>query len=148
MKNVFAVSLSLLILVGCQSNDTYVNCDVNTDWQQLGVKTAQSGQDVRTFDQYKNACGSALPEDAQTLYLDGYTAGIKEYCSYENGFERGQKGLQDPKVCPLEIRAEFDKGFRIGSLDRREKKENTELAAREHDRALLSSGAAMSSTGQ
>lgn len=147
MKIKILASLSLLALAGCQSNDYAVSCSSQTDWESVGLETAQNGKNVRSFETYKSSCGEQLPENAKSLYLDGYTVGIKDYCSYENGFKVGEKGLENPNVCPFEIRAEFDKGHKLGMLDRREKQKNVELAERERDRALQSSGSAMSSMG-
>lgn len=147
MNKHLVLILGIATLVGCNTTTSQVECDNSIDWLSLGSEVALAGKSVREFDKYKASCGDGLPSNAQALYLDGYTAGIQQYCSYENGFKLGEKGIPDPQICPLEIRAEFDKGFKLGSLDRREKQQNTELAEREKDRALISSGSAMSSVG-
>ncbi|MFY8350618.1 DUF2799 domain-containing protein [Pseudoalteromonas sp. SSM20] len=142
--------IGFMALAGCQSipTDNEFVCSTQTDWHQLGLTTAQKGKSVRAFDNYKAQCGDALPQNAQDLYLDGFTIGIKEYCTYENGFELAQKDIENPNVCPFEIRAEFDKGYKIGYLDRREKKENADYAERELERRALQNRNGQSSTGQ
>ena len=78
--------IGFIALAGCQSTttDNEFVCSTQTDWHQLGLTTAQKGKSVRAFDNYKAQCGDALPQNAQDLYLDGFTIGIKEYCTYEN----------------------------------------------------------------
>lgn len=147
MKKQFFMLLGIAALLGCNATSTQLACDATSNWQVLGKQVALAGKSVREFDKYKASCGATLPDNAQAQYLDGYTAGINQYCSYENGFKLGEKGIPDPLICPLEVRAEFDKGFRIGTLERREKQHNRELAEREKDRALISSDSAMSSVG-
>ena len=147
MNKHLVLILGIATLVGCNTTTSQVECDNAIDWLSLSSEVALAGKSVREFDKYKASCCDNLPGNAQALYLDGYTAGIKQYCSYENGFKLGEKGIPDPQICPLEIRAEFDKGFRIGALERREKQQNRELAEREKDRALISSDSAMSSVG-
>ena len=148
MKMKVSLVLAMMTLAGCQSTDSQVRCDSSTNWQEIGLKTAQKGKNVRTFERYKSSCGAALPENAKDLYLEGYTLGIKEYCSYENGFAVAEKGIDNPNVCPFEIRAEFDKGYKIGALEQREKKENADYAERELARRQLQNRSGMSSTGQ
>jgi len=143
MKKTILTLVAAMLLGGCASTNEEFVCAGDTDWNQLGLTTASEGKTVRTFERYKATCGDKLPANAKDAYLDGYTVGIKEYCSYENGFKIGSLGLENPYICPFEIRKDFDKGFEIGMLDRREKQKNLELAEREKDRRLINSGASM-----
>lgn len=110
----YKVALGLLIvaLMGCSSYKQ-VACS-GKDWYQLGFDTAATGKSVRTFDSYRDQCGSDLEDIAMDQYLDGYTKGIVGYCTYDNGYELGSTNRQVVVTCPHEIREEFEKGYHQG----------------------------------
>jgi Protein of unknown function (DUF2799). len=97
-------------------------CDGTEDhWAEVGYKTALKGKSVRTFDTFKAACGSTLGKPQQTAFVKGYTKGIFEFCTFNNGYELGLESIEKPTSCPLEIRAEFDKGYLRGAAVLRER---------------------------
>jgi hypothetical protein len=115
MKNHMAIVLLAGTLTGCQSTaeDDPMQAEnfcTNSNWTEVGRKVALSGKSVRTFLSYQERC-EALPEEAKNAYLDGFTAGVKEYCTYENGFKAGDTGAINTNACPLELRGEYEKGF-------------------------------------
>lgn len=110
-----ALIVCLLSLAACSSNPQ-VACS-GQDWKELGFETAVSGKPVRTFDSYKDQCGSRLEANAMDLYLDGYTLGILGYCTYEKGFELGSSNRSVKPTCPLELRAEFNRGYNHGKVE-------------------------------
>ena len=118
MKNYIAILLLSSALVGCQSTSVEdasqaENFCTDSNWSEVGHKVAASGKSVRTFLKYQERC-QQLPETAKEAYLDGYTAGIKEYCTFENGYKAGDTGKENPNACPLELRAQYDEGFKRG----------------------------------
>lgn len=135
MKTKITTITLLGLLTGCASTDEQAICNANTDWKTLGYETSQSGKNVRKFDSYQTQCGSNMPGDAKELFITGYTNGLKEYCMYENGYKLGQEGLQTNEICPFEMRSAFEKGYKIGSKERKEKQLNAERQQRELDRA-------------
>lgn len=75
-------------------------------------------------------------------YLTGFTKGVMEYCTYENGFAIGVKNGSSKNSCPAEIRSPFIKGYNLGYADftgklKRldSKTEETDLAEKTPDRA-------------
>ena len=50
-------------------------------------------------------------------YLDGYTVGIVEYCTYDNGYALGLRRGKFLNICPMELRAAYTKGYNQGVFE-------------------------------
>jgi|TARA_B100000767_G_C19750295_1_gene530495 hypothetical protein len=119
MKNYIIVLFLASNLFACQSTEVESiqvgsNGCVNNNWTQIGTEIAQSGKSVRTFLKYKERCPDITLDD-KTAYLEGYTLGIKEYCTFANGFKVGYEGGENIIVCPIEMRSAYKKGFDKGT---------------------------------
>lgn len=121
MREVFAVAMLGFILTGCGGNTKTLSC-ADSDWDQVGYDTAMAGKSVRTFEEYKKQCGESLETVAKQQYLDGYTRGVIEYCTFDNGFKLGSNNIQMPEVCPYEHRKNFVEGYNAGQFELAEKK--------------------------
>jgi len=111
-------------LTACTSTSDTVNlvqC-TNNNWTDVGYKIAKEGKSVRNFSKFEELCGEKLAENAKSLYLNGYSSGIKEYCTYDNGQKLGSKGIPNNNNCPFELREQFDKGHKVAALVLKEKK--------------------------
>lgn len=107
-------------LSGCAGSVKEVSC-AGLDWEDFGYQTGKKGKSVRTFDPYRDGCGENLEPGAMNQYLDGYTRGIIEFCTYENGYELGSENKALPDVCPTELKPAFAKGHSVGIIEFREK---------------------------
>lgn len=128
MKNHIQIILLASLLTACQSTtqEAQVNKAVycnQADWSELGYNSALAAKSVRVFNSYKEDCNNTLPESAKETYLAGYTKGVKEYCSYENGYKLAELGLSNPSLCPLEMRRDFDLGYKAASKILEDQKE-------------------------
>jgi hypothetical protein len=47
-------------------------------------------------------------------YRQGHVAGLQQFCTAPSGYEYGRKGQNDNQVCPPELTATFQIGFRMG----------------------------------
>jgi len=47
-------------------------------------------------------------------YRQGHAAGLQQFCTAPSGYEYGRKGGSDHQVCPAELAAVFQIGFRMG----------------------------------
>lgn len=132
MRTVLLIIVSVLML-GCSSTktpDQGINC-TGENWKEIGLATARAAKSIRYFDIYVEQCGAQLEAGAKAAYIDGYTIGIIEFCNYENGFQLGVHNRDNPKVCPAELRASFDKGYKLGLLDFKEKMNEMKRQSRE-----------------
>jgi hypothetical protein len=133
MKNLIVTCFVAALLTACQStsdNATDITTLCNNDnWTEFGHKTALAGKSVRTFNTYKDKCADKLPQTAKETYLTGFRAGLKEFCTYENGYKTAEVGKENTKLCPLELRAEFDLGYTKGYKDLKDKKSEAKRLA-------------------
>lgn len=117
------IPMVAIILSACNSTKSVNNIDVCTNnWTDTGYETATSGKSVRYFDVIKEKCGNKLPEQAKSDYLGGFTVGIKEYCTYENGHELASKSLPNQNTCPFELKEPFEKGYKVAALAQKKHK--------------------------
>ncbi|KZN31773.1 DUF2799 domain-containing protein [Pseudoalteromonas luteoviolacea] len=143
MMKLFSLApFMMLFLSGCNSTNeqlVYADC-IAEDWKKLGYEAAQSGKNVRTFDNVKRECGSKLAPEAQELFVDGYSDGLLEYCTYELGHGHGEQGLEASDICPLDMSLEYKKGYRVGLRKRTELEEYMARQKRELEMGIRSQG--------
>lgn len=140
MKKFLIIVLASTILLGCSStpnNLTSSSCQ-QKDWQKTGEKLALEGKSIHRFDNYIKECGSSLPSTAKTEFIGGYITGIKAFCTYDSGFERGhtsrtKSDLSD--VCPLEVRHQFIAGYNRGRAEHRTQMSDFDRIAEAQDRS-------------
>ncbi len=134
MRAMIAMILpATLLLSGCSGNVKEVSC-ASKDWRQAGYETAHEGKSVRTFDTLKSACETPPGEAQKRQFIDGFTHGIIEYCSYENGYKVGAANEPMRDVCPTEVRENYAKGYRSGQLEVSERVQNLKRLSEEAER--------------
>jgi len=110
------IRLLVIAFAACAAAHSFadtIRCQ-GVGWYDLGYKTALDGTNVHYFDKYKDTCGDRLEADALDKYLDGFTQGVIKYCTYDNGYQLGYKGEKPGTACPMEVRAEFQRGYKAG----------------------------------
>ena len=124
MYKCLAIAMLSLGVSACNSTSEVVNYDdcINNNWIEIGYKTATSGKSVRHFNTYIEQCEDKLADNAKATYLDGFKKGIKEYCTYENGYKVGSESKHNNNTCPFELRTEFDNGYKIAVIKLKETK--------------------------
>lgn len=115
----YLVAMSIAF-TGCAGGVKEVAC-TGQNWAGFGYKMGAEGRSVHEFDGHRSACGNNLEKGALKAYLDGYTRGIIEYCTYENGFSVGSKNQSISENCPLELRGSYTKGYNLGKFEFAEK---------------------------
>ncbi len=134
MKNTIVTIAFTCVISACASTTVSTqsggtsHCN-KADWQQIGHKIGSSGKPVRLFNSLKDDCDGKIAETARASYLEGYREGIKEYCTYENGFSLGEQGKEGVMKCPLELREGFDKGYKIAFTALQKQKEEIKRIA-------------------
>lgn len=113
VKSVVVLLSLLTIVAGCSANRHKVAC-AGEDWHQMGYDFASKGESVRLFNKYRDQCGENLEDGAMSAYLDGYTKGVIEHCTYEKGYDRGYNNKQAFENCPVEMQALYAQGYKEG----------------------------------
>lgn len=117
MKYLLVVLAIFGLLAGCASKQVNesLSC-VDKNWGKFGKKMAESGHEVRAIDKYKSGCAD-FSDDDMGAYLDGFSRGLISYCTYENGFEQGEKNMKINNICPYEIQEHYVRGYEEGQRE-------------------------------
>lgn len=119
------------------------NSCIGKNWVEQGMKDGKSGLPIRkaiktALDKHKKNCPEELRKSVAEDYQEGYIAGIKQFCTYENGVESGKKGRKDKTKCPADMRAGFMRGYEHGKkLVRQDDDRIRRLEELKRARALL-----------
>lgn len=73
------------------------------------------GQNVGAAGNHKGAHALCNSRTLTNSYGNGYTVGVKSYCTYDRGFERGNAGsTSNIAVCPKSTHNNFKSGYKAG----------------------------------
>ena len=115
------------------------------------MQAAKDFKPVRTFDTYIEACGSSLDSGAKAAFVDGYARALVDICNYDKGFTLGAENSEFPDVCPLEVQADFKRGYAQGKRDYDQKMRNLKRLADQKEeiekRRVMRSGSSLSDSG-
>lgn len=119
----------LLSLIGCTHSplsSTQATCQ-STDWYEKGRQDGATGNKANT-EKHQNTCGNSFTSEAQALYMNGFHAGMTDYCSPENAFQIGQMGGSAENDCPELMKESFMRSYKKGLESRSLKAKNQKLA--------------------
>ena len=114
------------MMLGCGSTaKNEISCQAE-NWHAAGKEAAHKGKSVRVFDNVVDQCGNTLASTAKVQFIQGYTEGLTEYCSYDTGYQMGAANMKTDNICPIELRNEFNKGYHVGNVQYRERMHDIE----------------------
>lgn len=101
---------------GCaQMEEHHRNTCQSTNWKQLGFDHSAQGKE-KDASQIRN-CESYAGKNIVNDYADGYTQGLKKFCTYEFGVYWGRNGKDYAQTCPAELENNFLSGYSKGKLE-------------------------------
>jgi len=106
------LAAAFLMLIGCASVSKE-DC-LLTDWYEIGRQDGRQGRARTAFQGRAKACLEHGINADRQAYYSGHDQGLTYYCSEQNGFELGQKGLAYNAVCPLRLEPNFRAGYNKG----------------------------------
>jgi len=106
------LAAAFLMLIGCASVSKE-DC-LLTDWYEIGRQDGRQGRPRTAFQGRAKACLEHGINADRQAYYSGHDQGLTYYCSEQNGFELGQKGLAYNAVCPLRLEPNFRAGYNKG----------------------------------
>jgi len=84
------------------------------NWADIGYKDGVKGKSRAKIADYVQTCGEYGAEVDRQTYLQSYETGLTYYCTYDNGFERGQNGSSYNTVCGGPLATDFRAGYDAG----------------------------------
>ncbi|TQV76582.1 DUF2799 domain-containing protein [Aliikangiella marina] len=121
------VSLALLLvtLSGCATLSKS-EC-LTADWQIIGLEDGANGRPTSYIGNHRSACADYGVKPDLNAYLAGHKNGVRQYCSYQTGYNLGERGSSYNKVCPKAQYSQFAAGYERGRTAFQLKSEAREL---------------------
>jgi hypothetical protein len=149
MKNVKCILTMVILaaaLIGCSTLSK--NECLQANWYELGWRDGNLGKPRSLFQGHADACVKHNVRAEKAEYFRGRDDGLKNFCTYDNGFSQGRYGKSYNYVCPPDLEAPFLAGFSSGrkvynynrkvvALEKRLKKIDDEI--QEKEKLLFSS---------
>ena len=118
------IYISIFLLNGCSSLSKE-DC-ANHNWFNLGQLDAMSGEIEPKTAVYRQDCSKHGLQIKSMDYLKGFEKGLKKYCTYHNGFRRGEYGEESHSLCE-ESNPDYKKGYLSGFREFKRKDSISEL---------------------
>ncbi|AVO49464.1 hypothetical protein C6568_09430 [Melaminivora suipulveris] len=103
---------ALALLAGCAAMSEQ-ECRT-ADWREQGLRDALDGQPRSRLADIHDACAKAGVRPVDGLYLDGWSRGLSQFCTPDNGARWGRQGRSYANSCPPELEAAFSDRYRAG----------------------------------
>ena len=82
------------------------------NWYDRGLYDGRNGGDVSELTDYKKQCSTHSQTVDDERYSAGRTEGLKEFCTYDNGYKWALADRIDrSNACPSESAPEFYRGY-------------------------------------
>jgi hypothetical protein len=83
------------------------------DWEQVGRADGERGHRIEYQTNHIEACGEVATFDADA-YNRGWADGRNQYCTPENAYMIGIRGITPEGVCPETLRSAFEERYKQG----------------------------------
>ncbi len=111
-KVYFVGALALLTLGGCATLDEG-EC-LSGAWSEYGYRDGINGRSSERIADYAKSCSDYGVNPDEAAYLAGHRRGAIQYCTYQRGFERAERGDDYNQVCSGDLAADFAAGYDAG----------------------------------
>ena len=106
------LSITALGFAGCASISEG-EC-VSGSWSDIGYKDGVNGKPRDRLADYAKTCAKYDIQPDRSVYLTAFDNGLVKYCTYEQGFELGEKGSSYNQVCSGNNSTGFSQGYDEG----------------------------------
>ncbi len=109
---VFILLTTILLADGCATMDQ-AEC-VSADWYALGLGDGEQGRKSSHYSKYRKECSTFGVNVDSSAYGDGWKAGIRSYCTRDNGYRVGIGGWIYQHSCPAKAEDTFFSAYQAG----------------------------------
>ncbi len=109
-----ALSIAAIGLTSCASISEG-EC-VTGSWSDIGYKDGVNGKARGKLADYSKTCAKYGVTPDRSAYLAVFDQGLVKYCTYEQGFERGENGSSFNQVCADDPQSGFAQGYDEGRV--------------------------------
>jgi hypothetical protein len=108
----FFLMATLVFLSSCATMSKE-ECKV-ANWKDVGFNDGANGEAVLLADHAKSCSETGVTPD-RNLYMQGYTEGEKNYCTYDNGLSAGEENKYIGDICKKPgLKGPFNDGYLQG----------------------------------
>ena len=110
---VFFLLLSITGLLSACATLSKNEC-LQADWFEIGRRDGAAGKPRAVFQEHIDACQEHGVRANRKAYYAGRDEGLRFYCSEDNGFNLGRRGVRYRLVCPANLESDFLAGYNRG----------------------------------
>lgn len=111
-EHLLAALAGALLLAGCATLDE-TECR-SVDWFQLGARDGADGSARSRLEEHRKACSEFGLATDDAAWVQGYEAGLLDYCTADNGYRIGRRGGYYGRVCPAREERDFLDAYELG----------------------------------
>ena len=101
-----------LVLGGCATMNQS-EC-LNANWRMIGLEDGSNGRELSHIGNHRKACAEFNISPDLEQYQLGHTQGLRQYCTYNKGFQQGSHGNTYKSICPPDLVGDFRFGHQRG----------------------------------
>jgi hypothetical protein len=109
---ILTYTIAAALTMGCATLSK--NECLQADWYEIGCRDGNMGKPRALFQEHVNACSDYNVRANRNEYFRGRADGLKNFCTYDNGFSEGRYGKTYRYVCPPEFEQPFLAGYNDG----------------------------------
>lgn len=102
----------------------------STDWYQLGAHDGADGYGRARLEEHRQACSEYGLGVDERAWREGYQVGLQDYCTADNGYRVGRRGLAYGRVCTIQDERDFLAAYELGRETHGVEQEIAELERR------------------
>jgi len=115
-KSNLSLLLSLLFLVQLSACATLNESECKSaNWEIIGLEDGSNGRPTSYIGEHRQACSEYTISPDLEAYLKGHQAGLKQFCTEQNGYRQGLSGHTLSQVCSGASARVFQRGHQRGA---------------------------------
>jgi len=112
MKTRLIAASTILALSACAGMDQ-AEC-TSADWRMIGFEDGTAGRNQARIGEYRKDCAEHGVTPNLALYQQGYSEGVRNFCTESNGFNYGRRGGSYHGICPDDMKTDFLAAYSLG----------------------------------
>jgi len=114
-KTILTIAFSVIFLINFSGCATMNKSECTTaNWEIIGLEDGSAGRNTSYIGEHRQACSEHNVAPDLEQYMKGHAAGLRQFCTENNGYQQGAKGAQNNNICPANLAGAFQRGYKKG----------------------------------
>ncbi|MDQ7048499.1 MAG: DUF2799 domain-containing protein [Enterobacterales bacterium] len=106
---------SLFFLISFSGCATLNESECKTaNWEIIGLEDGSQGRPTSYIGEHRQACAEYKVAPDLDAYLKGHTAGLRQFCTNDKGYQQAINGQANKQICPSDLAPNFNAGYKRG----------------------------------